>query len=116
MFWLEKSKPYQFYYIAIEVQIGPPMASPGCMLWGPFLVWYLRVPIGTTKWVGSPIQAISIFEITLRYTDTLLSNVLEICIANRKKKNCNLYNVFENNSPKFPNLHFSFASIFEKGI
>ena len=65
MFWLEKSKPYQFYYIAIEVQIGPPMASPGCMLWGPFLVWYLRVPIGTTKRVGSPIQAISIFDATL---------------------------------------------------
>ena len=62
-----KSKPHQFHYIAIEVQIGPPMAGPGCMLWGPFLVWYLRVPIGTTKRVGSPIQAIFIFEITLMF-------------------------------------------------
>ena len=68
LFWREKSKPHQFYYIAIEVQIGPPMASPGCMLWGPFLVWYLRVPIGTTKRVGSPIQAISIFDATLMNT------------------------------------------------
>ena len=65
-----KSKPHQFHYIAIIVKIGPPMAGPGCMLWGPFLVWYLRVPIGTTKRVGSPIQAIFISEITLQYIHT----------------------------------------------
>ena len=53
MFWGEKSKPHQFHYIAIEVKIGPPIATRGCMLWAPFLVWYLRVPIGTTKRVGS---------------------------------------------------------------
>ena len=53
LFWREKFKPHQFHYIAIEVKIGPPMAGPGCMLWAPFLVWYLRVPIGTTKRVGS---------------------------------------------------------------
>ena len=51
----QKSKPHQFYYIAIVVKIGPPIATRGCMLWAPFLVWYLRVPIGTTKRVGSQI-------------------------------------------------------------
>ena len=68
MFWGEKSKPHQFHYMAIEVKIGPPIATRGCMLWAPFLVWYLRVPIGTTKRVGSPIQAISIFDATLVYS------------------------------------------------
>ena len=65
MFWRKKFKPHQFHYIAIEVKIGPPMAGPGWKLWAPFLVWYLRVPIGTTKRVSSPIWGFFIFKITL---------------------------------------------------
>ena len=45
----EKFKPHNFHYIAIVVKIGPPIAARGWNLWGPFLVWYLWVPICSTQ-------------------------------------------------------------------
>ena len=79
MFWLEKSKPYQFYYIAIEVKIGPPIATWGCMLWAPFLVWDLGVSIGSTKRLGSSIWGISVFTDTLM---SILNEYVNIWVSN----------------------------------